>query len=115
LGGLWAFPDRPVDPGAPTEALRREARRAARSAGAEPTPLPGLLITPVAHRFTHLAVTYRPVVLAGRAHEDENRRWVPLEGPWPVAVPVAQQKIARAAAAALRGADPLRGARHAHL
>jgi A/G-specific adenine glycosylase len=104
LGGLWAFPDRHVDPGAPVGGLRREARRAARAAGAEPTRAPGVVITPVPHRFTHVAVTYRPVVLAGKALQNENRRWVPLEGPWPVAVPVAQQKIARAAAAALREA-----------
>ena len=104
LGGLWAFPDRHVDPGASIGGLLREARRAARWAGAEPTRAPGVAITPVPHRFTNLAVTYRPVVLAGTAPEDENRRWVPLQGPWPVAVPVAQQSIARAAAAALREA-----------
>ncbi len=101
LGGLWAFPDREVGPGAAEGGLRREARRAARAAGAVPTRAPGVVITPVPHRFTHLAVTYRPVVLAGEALQNENRRWVSLEGPWPVAVPVAQQKIARAAAAAL--------------
>jgi A/G-specific adenine glycosylase len=104
LGGLWAFPDRAVGAGAPEGGLRREARRAARAAGAVPTRAPGVVITPVPHRFTHLAVVYLPVVLAGEAPLDENRRWVPLEGPWPVAVPVAQQKIARAAAATLREA-----------
>ena len=106
LGGLWAFPDRAVGPGALEGRLRREARRAARTAGAVPTRAAGVVITPVPHRFTHLDVTYRPVVLAGEAPLDENRRWVSLEGPWPVAVPVAQQKIARAAAAALRRTDP---------
>ncbi len=105
LGGLWAFPDREVDEGTSPGGIRRAARYAARSTGAQPSRAPGLVITPVPHRLTHLAVTYRPVVLAGEAAQDENHRWVPLEGPWPVAVPVAQQKIARAAAAALRRAD----------
>jgi hypothetical protein len=58
----------------------------------------------VTHRFTHLVATYRPVLLAGAGRRGQNHRWVPLEGPWPVAIPVAQQKIARAAAAALREA-----------
>jgi hypothetical protein len=56
----------------------------------------------VKHRFTHLAATYRPVVLAADGASGQLHRWAPLEGPWPVAVPVAQQKIARAAAAMLR-------------
>ncbi|NJD18234.1 MAG: A/G-specific adenine glycosylase [Gemmatimonadetes bacterium] len=110
LPGLWAFPDVEVEEGAPLAGVRRAARRAARAAGAEPTRARGVVLAPVAHRFTHLAAEYRPVVLAGSASRGQNHRWVPLEGPWPVAVPVAQQKIARAAAAALRGAHANRGA-----
>jgi A/G-specific adenine glycosylase len=104
LGGLWALPDGELDEGAAPREIRRGARCAARSAGVALGRSPGLMMEPVPHRFTHLAVTYRPVVLAGEALQNENRRWVPLEGPWPVAVPVAQQKIARAAAAAIREA-----------
>ncbi|HSW28974.1 MAG TPA: A/G-specific adenine glycosylase [Longimicrobiales bacterium] len=104
LAGLWAFPDQEMSEEAEPREVRRGARGAARSTGAAPGRAPGLLAEPVTHRFTHLAATYRPVVLAGAASEDENRRWVPLEGPWPVAVPVAQQKIARAATAAIREA-----------
>ena len=58
------------------------------------------LLEPVPHRFTHLAATYRPVLLRGRASEAEGRRWVPLDEPG-VALPVAQQRIARAASEAL--------------
>jgi adenine-specific DNA glycosylase len=63
-------------------------------------------LEPVRHRFTHLEATYHPVVLgvalAGNGADGENRRWIPLEPPHDVALPVAQQKIARAATAALR-------------
>ena len=99
LGGLWAFPDLEMDGSATDAEVRRAARRAARRAGAEPTRAPGVLAAPVTHRFTHLVATYRPVVLAGTGRAGQNHRWVPLRGPWPVAVPVAQQKIARAVAA----------------
>jgi len=106
LGGLWAFPDREVGLDASADTVARAARRAAREAGAVVARRRGIALPAVAHRFTHLAATYRAVILAGTAPPDQNLRWVPLEGPWPVAVPVAQQKIARAAAAALRQADP---------
>lgn len=103
LGGLWAFPDREVPSEATAAELVRAARRAARGAGAEPGRAPGVVLEAVRHRFTHLSATYRPVVLAAGDAGGELHRWAPLEGPWPVAVPVAQQKIARAAAAMLRG------------
>lgn len=102
LGGLWAFPALEVGEAATGAALSRAARRAARAAGVESKPAGGTLLAPVTHRFTHLVATYRPVLLAGTARRGQNQRWLTLEGPWPVAVPVAQQKIARAAAAALR-------------
>jgi A/G-specific adenine glycosylase len=57
LAGLWAFPDAEVGVGAAEGELRRAARRAARSAGAEPTRAAGIVVAPVAHRFSHLAVT----------------------------------------------------------
>lgn len=119
LAGMWSFPDAAIasgrgptvgeegEPGAETgpsllpHALTRGARVAARAAGVRlpPTSHGGPIVLPtVVHRFTHLAVTYHPVVLAGDAEEGEDRRWIPLAGPWPVALPVAQQKMARAAA-----------------
>ena len=113
LAGLWAFPDREAplddvdgeDGGGVVEdgeGLLRLARRAAADAGATLRSGDGAALEAIRHRFTHIDATYVPVVLAGGAPEDENRRWVPLDGPWPVALPVAQQKISRAVAAALR-------------
>lgn len=105
LAGLWAFPDQVLDPGderaGSGKAIRRAAVEAAEGAGTTVTPGEGVLLPEVRHRFTHLAATYRPVLLAGRGSDDHNRRWIPLDGPWPVALPVAQQKVARAATAAL--------------
>lgn len=108
LAGMWAFADAPWSPDGsegPVETAWKAARGAGVLAprvrgGASSRRGPGpRLVDPVLHRFSHLAVTYHPVVLAGEAEETEDRRWVPLEGPWPVALPVAQQKMARAAAA----------------
>jgi A/G-specific adenine glycosylase len=109
LGGLWAFPETPVDgdvdPRGDEELDDRvtgASRRAAQEAGATltggdpPRPLPV-----VRHRFTHLDARYHPVLLAGSGADDENRRWVPLARRQRFALPVAQEKIASAAAAAL--------------
>lgn len=101
LAGMWMFPDAVMSEGVPD--VVRAARGAARGAGVTlstasrggPLELPALV-----HRFTHLTATYHPVVLAGEAEETEDRRWIPLQGPWPVPLPVAQQTIARAAAVA---------------
>lgn len=108
LGGLWAFPDGEVGEGAEGADLHASAREVAAAAGAAmagsqiPGERAGLrTLPPVRHRFTHLDATYLPVLLAGAGADGENRRWIPLEEPWPVALPVAQQKIARAARVAL--------------
>jgi A/G-specific adenine glycosylase len=112
LAGMWAFPDAPLEEEdedrvtAATKAVVAGAEDAATGGlegvsvrvgpGAWPRDLPA-----VRHRFTHLDATYQPVLLAGGGSDAENRRWIPLAEPWPVALPVAQQKIARSAAAAL--------------
>jgi A/G-specific adenine glycosylase len=104
LGGMWSFPDTALEAGAEGDenALVASARKAARTAGAQLSPGPPVaLLEPVRHRFTHLDATYQPVVLAGSGADGENRRWVVLEAPVAVALPAAQRKIARAAAAAL--------------
>lgn len=111
LGGLWSFPEAPLDGGddpggevvggvPTTEASRRAAREAGATlvGGVSPRPLPV-----VRHRFTHLDARYHPVLLAGRGADHENRRWVPLARREHLALPVAQEKIARAAAAVLDG------------
>ena len=104
LGGMWAFPDMSLgeDGGgdlagaatAVTGALEGVSVRV--GPGAWPRELPE-----VRHRFTHLDARYQPVLLAGEGTADEDRRWIPLSGPWPVALPVAQERIARAAEALL--------------
>lgn len=108
LGGMWSFPDRRLEGGAePDEMAPGDVADVARTVAADagavlddgagaPRPLP-----PVRHRFTHLDATYRPVLLAGHGPAGENLRWVPADDPGAVALPVAQQKIASAAAAAL--------------
>ena len=104
LGGMWSFPDTPLEAGVEgdEDALVASARKAATAAGARVSHEPPLaLLEPVRHRFTHLAATYRPVVLAGSGADGENRRWVALDAPVAVALPVAQRKIARAAATVL--------------
>ncbi len=116
LGGMWSFPEGAVDQdgvdGGSEAARTVSAARAlsvtraasvAREAGAE---LVGDVepheLEPVRHRFTHLDATYRPVLLRGSGSGTETRRWLsPLELT-AVALPVAQQKIAAAAEAALR-------------
>jgi len=108
LGGMWSFPEArleggPVGRGSGAAAgVVEGARAAAASAGAslsgERAPLP---LPPVRHRFTHLDARYHPVLLAGRGAGGENRRWVALAEPIELAFPVAQEKIARAAASAL--------------
>jgi A/G-specific adenine glycosylase len=104
LGGLWSFPDAPVRREGDVVAAAREAA-AASGVRVRGRPIRARL-EPVRHRFTHLEATYHPVVLgaalAGNGADGENRRWILLEPPHAVALPVAQQKIAKAATAALK-------------
>jgi A/G-specific adenine glycosylase len=100
LGGMWSFPERDVTAGTP---VAEAAREAARDAGATLTDAaPSRALAEVRHRFTHLAARYRPMLLAGVGSDDENRRWMPLERRGgETALPTAQEKIAKAAEAAL--------------
>lgn len=119
LAGLWAFPEEPAGEdavAAARTAAEREGAVLAAGPGGGMAPLvarrkgprPGVPapraarpLPPVRHRFTHLDATYHPVLLAGEGADGENRRWVPLEGRLELALPAAQEKIARAAEAAL--------------
>ncbi len=96
LGGMWSFPTEPLEDGT---AVERAALEAAARAGAVVDAAAARSLEPIRHRFTHLDATYRPVLMPGRGEERDGVRWVPLDGPWGVALPVAQQKMARAAAA----------------
>ncbi|HSG07823.1 MAG TPA: A/G-specific adenine glycosylase [Longimicrobiales bacterium] len=99
LAGMWAFPEAPMEDGEDLHALAAAALDDVSvrvGPGFWPRDLPE-----VRHRFTHLDATYHPVLLAGEGSDAENLRWIPLADASPVALPVAQQKIARSAAAAL--------------
>ncbi len=99
LGGMWSFPEREVAAGTTVDQAARVAARAAEAALTDaPTARP---LPEVRHRFTHLDARYRPVLLAGEGSDDENRRWIPLERRGETALPTAQEKIAKAALAAL--------------
>ncbi len=100
LGGMWSFPTAEVELGTSVE---EAARGAAGASGAELDDGEFRLLDPVRHQFTHLRATYRPVIIRGRGQEGQGRRWIPLEGPWGVPMPVAQQRIARSATAAWAG------------
>ena len=95
LGGLWAFPSVEADPEA---GLHDVAIAVAGAAGArlddDSTSVP---LAAVRHRFSHLQATYRPVLLRGAGPSTHDRRWIALGGPRELALPVAQEKIARAA------------------
>jgi A/G-specific adenine glycosylase len=101
LGGLWAFPS--VEAGG-EPMLVDLAIGVAKAAGArldeDPIPVP---LAAVRHRFSHLQATYRPVLLRGAGPTTHDRRWIPLGGLRELALPVAQEKIARAAWTMLRG------------
>jgi A/G-specific adenine glycosylase len=98
LGGLWEFPAAPR-----LEALAG----AAAAAAAALSPGRGLALAAVTHAFSHKRVTYEPVLIgltedesAGVA-ESETVRWATPDAFGQYALPVAQQKIARLAMAAV--------------
>ncbi len=104
LGGMWSFPGvelERAESGRESSGLPAVARAAAAREGAEVSEGGARTLEPVRHRFTHLEATYRPVLLRGRGTEGADRRWLPLDGPFDVALPVAQQKIAHAAQSVL--------------
>ncbi len=101
LAGLWAFPEAVIGDPTPDEpALVRQARHAAKEAGARTRERPRWILDVVRHRFTHLMATYVPVLLTAAGASAGDGRWVPLERPTGLALPRAQRKIAAAAWAA---------------
>jgi A/G-specific adenine glycosylase len=95
LGGLWAFPS--VEPD-PESGLHDLALGAASAAGARlDDDRISVPLAAVRHRFSHLEVTYRPVLLRGSGPSTHDCRWIALGGARELALPVAQEKIARAA------------------
>jgi len=103
LGGMWAFPESPIDVATGPDALAAAVLGLARERGLEPVGEPRA-IGSVAHRFSHLSATYLPWSVpvasadpptADTEHgERENTvRWVDPRGGLDVALPRAQQKV----------------------
>ena len=115
LGGMWEFPAVEVGDGAGPEApvVERVGRRARAGGGAEGVaravaarpmwvaePAAGAVVElpPVTHRFSHFKAVYRPrrVEVAAEWRE-AGGRWVTPSELAELALPVAQQRIARVA------------------
>ena len=128
LGGLWEFPAVSLDPpeADPEPLVLRRAeypRRASASAPPEAAPGPAaricgdgstqgtgpVALPPVTHRFTHFEAVYRPFLVEVDEEWEESRGcWVSAEELGDMPLPVAQQRIALAGAAAF--ARPTTGA-----
>jgi A/G-specific adenine glycosylase len=123
LAGMWEFPSRlvPADAakGVPQSALADLARTHGLSAaGTSAAGEAGRSLAPVLHKFSHLHVEYRPWVVpvdgpggataSGVGGPDtpttsESVRWIRAAVTDDLALPVAQQRIARSALEALTG------------
>jgi A/G-specific adenine glycosylase len=99
LALLWAFPSSPLSDDADDPVP--SAREVAAGSGAFLEPQAPRLLEPVRHRFTHMDVTYRPVLFRGGGDAGPDRRWIGLDTIDQIALSVAEQKIARAAMEAL--------------
>ena len=116
LGGMWEFPAVEVEGGADarTPVAGRVGRRARTTVGgaegvaraataqpmkvAEPVAAAALELPAVTHRFSHFTAVYRPRRVEVAAEWEEARgRWVTPSELADLALPVAQQHIARAA------------------
>jgi len=91
LGGLWAFPEAAV------ESADDAAAAVPMIAAAVGVPHVGEpdRLAPVRHRFTHIEATYVPwlVECAGVPASGDDVRWVELDRPAAIALPVAQRRI----------------------
>lgn len=105
LAGLWEFPSVEAAAEASNDRIRGLAREVARQRGlAEGAVEAAAEVLPaVLHQFSHLHVTYRPVVLDVTAGDStrSGERWMALAERGDLALPVAQQKIAHLVVAAL--------------
>lgn len=105
LAGLWEFPSVEAAAEASNDRIRGLAREVARQRGlAEGAVEAAAEVLPaVLHQFSHLHVTYRPVVLDVTAGDStrSGERWMALAERGDLALPVAQQKIAHLVEAAL--------------
>lgn len=107
LAGLWEFPSCEVGEDDDATAIRDRAWALAEERGLAPAPTregEAVVLSPVVHQFSHLHVTYHPVVfeVRGRHEPRADERWVALSDLGDLAFGVAQQKIARLVAAGRR-------------
>ena len=105
LAGLWEFPSCEARAGDSSARVRERAWTLGVDRGFTRATAPdgeAVVLSPVLHQFSHLHVTYRPVVFGVRCHAEPraDERWVALCDPGDLAFPVAQQKIAKLAAVA---------------
>jgi len=103
LGGMYEFPGTPaVEAGEPVEARDPEGPTT-EDVGHRGGLENGIELPPVVHLFSHIRMTYRPVLLRwDRAVElPEGARWVGTEELAGLPLPVAQQSILAHARAAL--------------
>jgi len=104
LAGLWEFPGAAVRG---RESPRSAARRAARTLGVRTSPRAGTLIAAIPHAFSHRRETYHAYLFQDvfQVEPTGDAIWaspVDLDG---LALPVAQQRIARLAGATASPAD----------
>jgi A/G-specific adenine glycosylase len=103
LGGMWAFPERELDPegaGSFTDRSRAAALEVTAALELTATDAPAEL-PHCRHRFTHLEARYRPWLIAvGGRHDEpgptargERVVWVDPRSPGPYALPRAQQRV----------------------
>jgi A/G-specific adenine glycosylase len=113
LAGMWEFPGTEVAGGSGTTAIREAVLELARVSGLDvdgqtPQPMDG-----VTHVFSHLKCIYRPMLLSASSaapdptspgeppHKADAWKWATPQELDAIPLPVAQQKILRAALAAL--------------
>ena len=103
LGGMWAFPEIEVDRA--EDALESAPRLAEQLVGFRAGPARPL--PTCEHRFTHIRATYLPYVVEveegsvegsqRRSDDGTEHRWVDLDAPVELALPVAQRRILESA------------------
>ncbi len=100
LAGLWGFPGREVTGDATVTSVHDDV---ARAVGFEmlSNPVEPILLDPVVHKFSHLNITYRPLLISGIVCRsnckdlDFEYRWVGSEEVKNLPLSVGQQKLLR--------------------
>jgi A/G-specific adenine glycosylase len=93
LGGMWAFPEAEVE--SVEEAVGAIRGIVAAATGVDDVAVEPDVLATVRHRFTHIDATYVPwlVEWADTSAGGADVRWVEMDRPAGVALPVAQRRI----------------------